>query len=223
MKTIADLFGVSPFKLIVNHARKIHECVNLVRPIADAIIKGDMDALRDLHKKMSDTEYQADMIKDEIREKMPRRIMLPVNRDDLFNLVRQLDRMADDAEDFAVVATFRKLDMPESIRTKFLALADKVIQTSEALLNIAEDMAELQREAFQGDKAHEVLNKIHYACRLEWESDKLSRDLARAYYSIEGMDPVTIMILDKLSNALAWIADSAENVGKNLRLMIVRY
>ena len=36
------------------------------------------------------------------------------------------------------------------------------------------------------------------------------------------LDVVTLMILEKLSRALSGIADHAENVGKNLRLMILR-
>jgi len=57
---------------------------------------------------------------------------------------------------------------------------------------------------------------------MEWESDKLSRKFARRYFSTPGIDPVTIILLDKLCAALGGIANHAENVGKNLRLMILR-
>ena len=57
---------------------------------------------------------------------------------------------------------------------------------------------------------------------MEWESDKLARRLARHYYSLDGLPAVTVLILEKLSQALTRIADYAENVGKNLRLMILR-
>lgn len=222
MQSLANLFGESPFEHIVEHARKIHECVNLIRPVTEALLVGNMPRLAELQSLMSDTEFEADRIKDDIRQKLTRRIMLPVSREDILSFVRQLDRMGDDAEDFAVVATFRKIELPAELSRDFTGLVDKIIQTSEALLNLAEELARLQKDAFEGSEAERVLAKIHDVCHLEWESDKLSRAFARRYYSLPGIDPLTVMILDKLCRTLTGIADHAENVGKSLRLMIVR-
>ena len=222
MQSISQLFGESPFKHMVDHVRKIHQCVKLIRPIAEAISAGDTEKLRALQDDMSRTEYEADQLKDDIRQNLPRRFFLPVNRDDILGFVRQLDRMADDAEDFAVVSTFRKLEIPVDLRPDFMALVDKVVQVSENLLDVAEDLAQLQKESFEGPEAERVLNKIQQVCHMEWESDKLSRRCARNYYSAPGLDAVTIILLEKLCKALTGIADHAENVGKNLRLMIIR-
>lgn len=222
MQSLATLFGESPFEHIVTHARKIHECVNLIRPITEALLAGDMVRLAELQGLMSATEFEADKIKDTIRQNLSRRILLPVSREDILTFVRQLDRMGDDAEDYAVVATFRKMELPTELRQDFTGLVDKIIQTSEALLGLAEELARLQKDAFEGSEAERVLLKIQDVCHLEWESDKLSRTLARRYYSLPGIDPLTVMILDKLCRTLTGIADHAENVGKSLRLMILR-
>ncbi|MCO5044016.1 MAG: TIGR00153 family protein [Verrucomicrobia bacterium] len=222
MRSLNKLFGESPFPHVVEHSRKIHQCVNLIRPISDAIVAGDMDRLRALQDDMSRTEYEADQIKDSIRQNLPKRFFLPVNRGDILKFTRQLDRMADDAEDFAVVSTFRKLELDPDLRTDFLALVNKVTEVSELLLAVAEDLAHLQMESFEGTETDRVLAKINQVCHMEWETDKLSRRCARRYYSSPGMDAVTIILLEKLCKALTGIADHAENVGKNLRLMIVR-
>ena len=221
MQSLNQLFGESPFKHMVDHVRKIHQCVELIRPIAEAILSGETEKLRALQDDMSRTEYEADLIKDEIRQNLPRRFFLPVNRDDILGFVRQLDRMADDAEDFAVVSTFRRLEISAELKPDFMALVDKVVQVSEMLLDVAEDLSRLQRESFEGPEAERVLEKIQQVCHMEWESDNLSRRCARHYYSPAGMDPVTIILLEKLCKALTGIADHAENVGKNLRLMII--
>ena len=222
MQSINQLFGESPFKHMVDHVRKINQCVNLIRPVAEAIMAGETEKLRALQDDMSRTEFEADQLKDEIRQGLPRRFFLPVNRDDILSFVRQLDRMADDAEDFAVVSTFRKLDIPADLKPDFMALVDKVVQVSEMLLEVAEDLAQLQKESFEGPDTERVLAKIQQVCHMEWESDKLSRRCARHYYSAQGLDAVTIILLEKLCKALTGIADHAENVGKNLRLMIIR-
>ena len=215
------LFGSSPFEPLVEHAKKVHECVALVRPIAEGIIAGDMNRLRELQHLMSKTEYEADLLKDAVRSKLPRRYFLPVDRQDLADFLRQMDRVADDAEDFAVVATFRPLNLSAELHQEFKDLVDKVVQVSEALLGVAEHLAQLQKEAFSGPEAQEVMEKIQQVCHMEWESDKLSRKMARHYYSMD-IPPVTIMLLEKLCRNLTSIADHAENVGKSLRLMILR-
>ena len=221
MRTLINLFGESPFEHLVQHACKIHECVELIRPITEAILAGDALRIRELQGQVSKTEYEADLLKDNIRQILPKRFFLPVAREDILNYVRQLDRMGDDAEDFAVVATFRKIVVPPEMQPDFMALVNKVLQVSEALLYVADHLATLQKESFEGTEAEVVLDKIKQICHMEWESDRLSRTFARRYYAVEGLDAVTIILLEKLCRALTSIADHAENVGKSLRLMIL--
>ena len=217
-----SVFAKSPFEPLVQHSRKVHECVTLVRPIADAILTGDMERLKELQHQMTETEYEADQLKDHIRQTLPHHYFLPVNRQDLAQYLSQADRIADDAEDFSVVATFRQLDLPQELHGDFLAMVDKVVAVSETLLGVADHLAQLQKDAFSGSEAEDVLLKIQQVSHMEWESDKLNRRLARHYYGMKDLDPVTIILLDKLCRHLGGIADHAENVGKHLRLMITR-
>ncbi len=220
MRNLSGLFGRSPFEPVVEHARKVHDCVALIRPIAEAIIAGEQERLKDLQHQMSKMEYEADLLKDAVRQRLPKRYFLPVNRGDLERFLHQLDTIADEAEDFAVVATLRKIQLPQELREPFMALVDKVLQVSECLLKVTDHLAELQKEAFAGPEAEDVLTKIDAVCHMEWESDKLSRQFARKFYGMVDLDPVTIMICEKLSQTLNGIADHAESVGKSLRLMI---
>jgi uncharacterized protein len=222
MAGLFSMFGKSPFEPLVEHARKVHDCVKLVRPIADAILAGDKQRLDELQFLMSKTEYEADQVKDRVRLALKPRYFLPVDREDMARFLSQMDRIADDAQDFAIVATFRTISLPQEYHTEFLELVDKVVQVSETLLGMAERLAELQKEAFVGPEAEAVLAKVEEVAHMEWESDKLSRKLARHYYGAMNIDPVTIILLDKFCHALGGIANHAENVGKNLRLMIIR-
>ncbi len=219
---LSTIFGKSPFEPMVEHAKKVHECVVLIRPVADAVLTGEMDKLNELQHQISKTEFEADQIKDHIRQALPNRYFLPVNREDMARFLAQMDRIADEAEDFAIVATFRRLTVPSELHSDFLALVDKVVSVSEKLLSVAEQVGALQKQAFVGHEADEVLLQVQQIAHMEWESDKLSRKFARRYYGEVSLDPVTIILLDKLCRSLAGIADHAENVGKNLRLMILR-
>ncbi len=222
MRNVFELFGKSPFEPLVEHARVVHRCVSMIRPVADAILAGDMSRLIELQHEMSRTEYEADQVKDAVRQNLPARYYLPVDREDMAKFLAQMDKIADDAEDFAVVATFRALKIPAELHGDFQALVEKVVQVSESLLELAEHLAELQKEAFSGPNAEGVLKKIQKVCHMEWESDKLSRRLARRYFAHPDIGPMAVLLLDKLCKALGGIADHAENVGKSLRLMIIR-
>ena len=222
MRNLSGIFGQSPFEPLVEHAKKVHECVAMVRPIAEAFLAGDTEKLAELQHEMSRTEYEADLLKDRARQRLPHRYFLPVSREDVAQFLSQMDKIADDTEDFAVVATFRTIDLPEDFRGDFLALVDKVVSVSEQLLEVAGQLAELQKESFVGAEADDVIMKIDGVCHMEWESDKLSRRFARRLYSSKDMDAVDVLILEKLCGALNGVADHAENVGKNLRLMITR-
>ncbi|HPG00784.1 MAG TPA: TIGR00153 family protein [Kiritimatiellia bacterium] len=222
MQSLGKLFGESPFLQLVEHAKRVHKCVALVLPVAEAVVAGDQQRVRDLQHEMSLNEYEADQLKDHIRQHLPHRYLLPVDRDDIIAFLRQLDRISDDAEDFAVVATFRRIDLPPEIQPDFLAFVSKVVQVSESLLDLAEHVGQIQKEAFSGHLSEETLKKIQQISQMEWEADKLSRNLARKYYSAEGLNAVSIILIEKLCRALSSIADHAENVAKNLRLMITR-
>ncbi|MDP6044511.1 MAG: TIGR00153 family protein [Phycisphaerae bacterium] len=222
MRSLNGLFGRSPFEPLIEHARKVHECVALVRPVADAVIARDAEMLDKLQHEMSKTEFEADQLKDRIRQALPKRYFLPVNREDVAKFLSEMDKVADDTEDFAIVATFRSIVIPDSLKDDFLALVDKVLEVSELLLSVAEELATLQREAFSGPESNDVLMRIQDVCHAEWESDKLSRRIARHIYSDESMNPINILLIEKLCRSLTQIADHAENVGKNMRLMISR-
>jgi predicted phosphate transport protein (TIGR00153 family) len=206
----------------VDHARKVHECVSLVKPVAEAILAEDAARLEELHTLVSTKEFEADQIKDEVRVNLPTRYYLPVDRDDLARFLSSMDKIADDAEDFSVMATFRPLRLPKELHAEFLALAEKVVAVSECLLGVAEHIADIQKGGFTGPDAEEVLKKIAQVCHMEFESDKINRQLAKHAYGMMDLDPVTMILLDKLCRSLSKLADHAENVGKNLRLMITR-
>ena len=41
MDFIRKLFGASPFRLLVEHTKKVHDCVLLIRPITEALLAED--------------------------------------------------------------------------------------------------------------------------------------------------------------------------------------
>ena len=48
MKIINELFGKSPFGSLVEHAKKVHECVEMVKPLMEALANENYIEIREL-------------------------------------------------------------------------------------------------------------------------------------------------------------------------------
>ncbi|MBN1443172.1 MAG: TIGR00153 family protein [Planctomycetes bacterium] len=222
MSIFDKLFAESPFRALSDHARKVHECVELVRPIVQALFDGDYEKILKLQDLMSKTEYEADIIKTNIRNKLSAGLMLPVKKDDLSRYLAYQDDVADAAEDFAVVVSLRKTQIHPDVRDELQAFTEQVIQVSEKMLEMAETLVLVAQSGFAGQHAEAVIKGTERLGEEEWKADKLQRRFARHCYKIEDqLDPVTLMFYDKFCRTLSDIANKAENTGKFLHMLIV--
>ena len=99
-KFITELFGKSPFGPIVEHSKKVHECVELLWPIMETLVDEDFENLGRLRSRMARLEYEADLIKHEIRGFITQRSFLPVDRSlDRFLLVQRKQDVGGHADD----------------------------------------------------------------------------------------------------------------------------
>lgn len=223
MDLLAKLFGGRPFQAIVEHTKKVHECVAKIRPLAEALLAQNWEGIDRLQREVSRLENEADRIKDKIRVNLSKHRLLSVNREDISKFLTNTDKIADGAQNFAIVLTLRRTTIPATIRDEFLAFVDKVIETSEALLAVGEQLNILSEAAFTGEEAEKVSAGIDDICRKEWEADVLQQAFAKRVFACEKeLDPVSIFIFDKYCFNLSFIANSAENAGNSLRNMIDR-
>jgi predicted phosphate transport protein (TIGR00153 family) len=223
MSVIKRMFGKSPFAPLAEHAKKVHACVGLVRPLMEAVVREDYEAVHRLQDQVAKTEYEADQIKHEIRDRLPRRHFLPVSREDLDRFLHCQDEIADYAQDFAVVLLLRRTKVHPDLREEFLEFVDQVIKVSDTLMSAAEELVALAETSFSGAESKSILVRISGLGEGEWLADRLERRLSRHIYELEPeLDPVTIMFYERMCAALSGIANAAENTGDLLRRMILR-
>jgi len=221
MSVLDKFFGPSPFKQLHEHAKKVHECVEMLRPLSDALLSEDYEKIEELHNLMSKTEHEADQIKTQLRDMISKLHFLSVGRHELSEFLSYLDDVADAAEDFAVVLILRRTKMPEELKEDFLAFVEQIINVSDQLLDLAERLSTVAEAAFTGKEAEQMLESIQNICEEEWKADRLGRKFARHFYSIEEkLDPITILFLDKYCKTLSAVANNAEKSAKYLRLVI---
>jgi predicted phosphate transport protein (TIGR00153 family) len=221
MGVLERFFAPSPFIQLHEHAKKVHECVELIRPLTNALLAEDYEKIEELHNVMSKTEHEADEIKTELRDKLAKLYFLSVGQQELSRFLAYQDDIADAAEDYAVVLLLRKTKIPRELKTDFVAFVEQVISVSELLMNLESEISTLAEAAFTGEEAENVLKGIKKIGEEEWKADRLERKFARHFYSMEDkLDPITIMFLDKYCKRLSAISNNAEKTAKYMRLII---
>ena len=223
MNIIQDLFGKSPFGPLVEHTKKVHECVEMLKPLMEALVNEDYDEIHKIQDKISRLEYEADNIKHEVRQHLPRRYFMPVERVELERFISCQDKIADKVEDFAVILTLRKTKLHPDVMDKFFDFIEQIFQVTGTLLGAAVELKNLAEVSFSGAEARHVLDILHGLNEEEWKADRMARSLSKDVYALEKqLDPITIIFYEKMILTLSAIANEAENAGDMLRTMIVK-
>lgn len=221
MGVFKKFFAPSPFIQLHEHAQKVHECVELLRPLAEALLAEDYERIEELHNEMSRVEHEADIIKTELRDSLADLYFLSVGQHELTQFLSYQDDIADAAEDFAVVLLLRKTKVPDALRADFSEFVNQVILVSEMLLDLESELSTLAEAAFTGQEAKDVLIGIEKISEEEWKADRMGRKFARHFYSMENeLDPITIFFFDKYCKRLNEVANNAERTAKYLRLIV---
>jgi len=221
MSIISKLFGKSPFEPLYQHMMKVKECVDLVRLLMDAFIKGEDKEVKEVASRIFKAEHDADMVKKDIRNNLPKSIFLPVARGDLLSFLKEQDSIADSAEDLAVLLTMRKTVVPDELKDELRDFVEKVIETYEVAMTVSSEIKILAETSFTGVEAHKVMDLIENLKLKEWEADKAQMEAAKKMFSIEKkLDPVSVMMWMHIFNELGTLANHAENAGDRMRMML---
>jgi predicted phosphate transport protein (TIGR00153 family) len=221
MSILTKIFAKSPFEPLYQHMLKVNECVNLVKPLMEALLADDQGQVEVIAGKIFKAEHDSDIVTKEIRHNLPKGIFLPVNRGDMLNYLREQDKIADSAEDLAVLVTLRKMRVPEELRENLKILVEKVLVTCETAMKVSSEIKLLAETSFGGAEAEKVMNRIEELKLDEFEADKAQMKLAKRMFSIEAkLDPVSIMMWMNIFKELGALANHAENLGDNLRMML---
>ena len=221
MSIISKLFGKSPFEPLYQHMLKVKACVDLVRPLMDAFLKGEEVKIRDVARKIFKAEHDADIVKKNIRSSLPKSIFLPVARGDILRFLKEQDNIADSAEDLAALLMLRKTPVPDELKEELKDFVEKVLETYEVAMTVSSEIKLLAETSFGGQEAHKVMELIEELKAKEWEADKAQMTAARKMFSIEKkLDPVSVMMWMHIFKELGTLANHAENAGDQMRLML---
>ncbi len=213
-------FTRSPFDGLLKHAAKVKECVTVLQKALEAYSKERHEEFKRLAQKVSKLEEEADWIKGNIRNHLPRGIWMPVDKTDFLMALKEQDAILDFAEDAVVWLSFRRTKIPEKLRGEFLDHLSRVVETVITLEQVMENVKSLvtSPRKKERERCKERLKEVHHK---EWEADQVERRLASDLFNND-LDPVSLFHLLKVVDLVGNIANHAENVGDRVRAMLAK-
>lgn len=219
MKEVLSLFGDgnSPFTGAKAHA---DVCLKAVEALADVLTADAAPRLAAM-KVVRALEGDADEIKGEVRRQLAGKLFLPVPRDQILALITRQDKIANRAQDVAVLFTNRFGDLSQDIIDllhRFLDCDLKVVRQAHKSVN---ELDEMIATGFRGAEADRVVKMVEKLDKLESESDREQWRLFAEMKKFEdSVSPIDAMFLYRVTNLMAEIGDHADQTGRLLEQML---
>ena len=218
MRSIAKVFGRSPFIPMQMHMDKVTECVECIPFIFEHYRKQDMAAVRELSGKMSKLEHEADLIKHDIRNNLPRGLFMPVDRSNLIRILSIQDSIANRAEDISVLLTFKQAGVFEGFEQTFDAFLQTSLETFRLTKDIINQLDELVETGFGGVEAQGVREMVDKVALKEHETDVSQQELLRSLLANEtSITYGDFFLWSRIIRQVANIADRSENLAVEIR------
>jgi len=203
------------------HSVKVHEAVELIQPLVDALLAQDREKMAKLHGQVSKIVSEADQIKLTLYGQIKDAHFRSAGNYAFSEYIRHLNRAAEAAGDFADLLIVRETTIPVELHAAFQTLAAHVISMGRQTVNLAKELS-ASEDALPADaQPQDATEAIAGVAEDDYRVKRSGMEFAQSMYSLERrLDPVTTLLLDKYAAVLTGIADAAECAAEHLRLMI---
>lgn len=219
MRTIAKLFGRSPFVSLQAHLECVADCVEKMLELLVAFQKGDHATVNRLAPDVSELEHAADQVKHDIQDSLTqRRLFLPIERGRLLEIIGTQDSIADKAENIAVLLTFKDLEMVEAFRSDFAEFVTVNIEAFHVVIRIINQLDELLETSFGGAEAVKVKELVDEVALLEYKADRIQHTLLKGLFANEvDMSAGTFYMWTNLIKQISEISNLSERLANRVR------
>ncbi|MCG6919390.1 MAG: TIGR00153 family protein [Deltaproteobacteria bacterium] len=216
-----SLFYESPFVKLKRHADKVKECAQMFKEAVQCYVQQDCDKFEELTEEVAKLESQADELKRNLRNHLPRGIFMPMDKFVFLDCLREQDHVVDDVEEALYWLSFKPMGkIPEDLVEDFLDLIDAVIPAIEKMPDMSEQALVYFRNSTEENR-NKLKSTVREIYQAEKEADHLEHELKkRAFAALK--DPVEIYHIVRLVEIIGDICDHAQNASDRMRTMIAR-
>jgi len=218
-----NVFSRSPIKPLQEHIAKAYECTHLLFDFFAAVFEHRWNEAEAIREQIVTREHEADAIKHDLRGYLHKGLFLPVERDDLLQILSVQDRIANTAKDIAGIIIGRKMHIPEAITASYLDLLKGSVKTVGLAQKAIDELDELLETGFRGNEINIAENMIADIGAAEHETDESQIRVRAELFRIETtLPPIDVMFLYEIITLTSKIADRAEQVGNRLHVLLAR-
>lgn len=219
--TIAKLFGKSPFFLLQNHMEKVQLCLSKLKKLFDSIESIKDEKKQKLIEKVSLFEHEADIVKNDIRNHLPRSIVLPIDRTRFLEILALQDSVADMAEETALYLRQRELKDIHIFADTLKAYVASSLRTFDCATAIIKDFDHLIESMFGGKEAQRVKELVMTTAACDNETKKLKQEmLDLLYLHGETFSPPAFHQWSEVIDSIALIAKLSERLANRVRMTL---
>lgn len=221
MLTILNLFGRSPFTPLQAHMDDVSAAVHKLIPLCRALEARNQESIESIAAEIAALEHKADLLKNDIRNHLPRSLFLPIDRQLLLDILSIQDHIADAAEDIAVLCTLKPLTLLPEFAQEFHIFLKKNIDTFDGAYRIVKEMHELLESSFGGKEAQKVTGMVEDVGLMEHEVDILQRSLLKKLFQAEvNLSYAAFFQWQKICEAIASISNLSESLAHRIRMTL---
>ncbi len=221
MRSIAKLFGRSPFVPIQQHMERVARCVAKGQALLDAYLVGDQATVEQLAKEIDLIEAEADEIKRDVEQQVRGGVFMAVERSRLIQVIVVQDSIADKMQNLARLTTLRACEEPPPFLSTFKKFLELNIELFFAIRKVIDELDELLEAGFSGGEAQAVAQLIARVSDLEDEADDLQHTLLKELFTVEHkMSPGAFFLWTKIFKQVGDIGDRSNQLGNRVRSML---
>lgn len=212
--TFLGMLAESPFSGLQEHMKIGNKTTKELQKFIKAVSKNDWKAARQHRKEIVSLENQADDIKNNIRNNLPKSLFMSVSRQDLLDLVFTMDGIPNAAKDISGVMIGRQMMIPEEIKQGFINCTNAAIKAANQASNAVKKVDQMQRSGFSSSDASLLEDIVADLEHIEKENDELEIALRTEFFKVEKeYPPVDVMFLYDVINKIGSLADISQTVG----------
>ena len=213
----------SPFDQLLEHMLKVIECIDILGDGLIGYYKGDYKGFSELANKISRIEHEADIIKSNLRNHLPKTLFMTVDKGKFLWALREQDKILDHAENLVKMLDLRHTKIPKELQDIFIEHFKQVMNTVKAMEDAVCNIRDLVETSFVKREREQIKQFVYKVHKFEWKADELKYTLTKSIYKLEKkLDPMDTYHLLKIADWVDDIADHSENVADWLRAMIAK-
>lgn len=221
MLGLLKLFSKSPFSPLQIHMDKVANCVGKVKEIFIALQHQDYKKVEAIAKQISDSEHEADLTKNDIRNHMTKGLFLLVDRRDLLDILSIQDSIADKAEDVSVLLTIRPLVVEEIFKKDFNLFLEKNLQSFQGVLHVVRELDELLETSFGGLEAEKVKQMVEKIALQEHEADVIQQTLLKLLFNqCDHLSAPLFQLWLKIFEEVGALSNLSERLANRIRMLL---